>query len=298
MEIVVADVRDNVDIFKTGRFLAAFENYPQGVFVKYVSPYVTQNNKGFMAVPEIGTQVLICKPVNKNEWYYMGAILEAGVADSLSEGKVTGEGLTDPFLDPYKARQVVPQKYFFSSPKGNKIVLSDSYSPTEENKKVMLESSNGMKVELNDSIGCVIVRNSTGHASIMITDAVRGAEGGGANAISVECAGNVNITSRNASMDIQVIDGRQLNITNTSTGVNRLGENDPTAGNINIRSSAGDINLVAQGNNQQINLNATGDGGDVSLTAAGTISLNGQQGVFISSSEGNVNISGENIFLN
>jgi hypothetical protein len=297
MEIVLADVRDNVDLFKTGTFIVTFEQYPHGVEVRYVSPYITQNNKGFMAIPEVGTQVLICKPNNKNDWYFMGSVMEPSVGDSLSEGKITGEGVVDPFLDPYKARGVVPQKYIFSSPKGNKLVLSDSYSPIEENKKVMLESSNGMKVELNDSIGSVIVRNSTGSAKVTLTENFCEGEGG-SDAITMECTGNINITSRNASMDIQVIDGRVLNIVNTSTGANGVGRSDPLAGNINIVSTHNDINIQAQGDNQQINLTAGGEGGDIQMNARGTVVINGEQGVFINSADGDINISGNRIYLN
>jgi hypothetical protein len=298
MEIVVADVKDNVDIFKTGRFLAQFQNYAGPVEVKYVSPYVTQNNKGFMAVPEIGTQVLVCKPVNRNEWYYMGSILEPTVADSKAIGKVKGEGVKDPYTDVYKTRDVVPQKYLFSSPRGNKLVLSDAYSPTEGNFKVMLESSLGMKVELNDSIGALIIRNRTGAAMITITESTGFSEGGGSDSITVECAGNVNITSRNASVDIQVIDGRTLNILNSSTGINRIGQTDPTAGNINITSTYGDVNIQAKGDDQQIRLEATGQSGDIVVNATGTLSMSAAEGVFINSSDGNININGQKIYLN
>lgn len=298
MQIIIADVRENVDIFKTGRILAKFEDYADAVEVKYVSPFVTPNNKGFMAIPEIGTQILICKPDNTNDWYYMGSVLEPSVGDSLSKAKIKPVGVIDPFMDIYKARGAVPQKYVFSSPKGNKLVLSDSYSPTEENLKVMLESSNGMKVELNDSIGCVIVRNSTGHAMITITDSLAGAEGGGSDSISVECTGNVFLTSRQADMNITVEDGRTLNIFNNSTGVNRIGNTDPTAGTINIVSQHNDINILAKGDNQEIRLEATGTGGDVYINAADRLVLNGAKGVSINSTEGNINITGRKIYLN
>lgn len=298
MEIILADVKDNVDIFKTGRFIVQFENYPLPVEVKYVSPYVTPNNKGFFAIPEIGTQVLICKPNNKNDWFYLGSLLEPNIADSIAEGKVTEDGLKDPFVDAYKSREVVPQKYMFSSPKGNKLVLSDAYSPIEENKKVMLESSQGMKVELNDSIGAVLIRNSTGRALIEVTDDNVGTNAGGTDSISAECTGNVFLTSRGAELNITVVEGTTLNIINSSTGVQRLGPNDPTPGNINIISDHGDINIEAKGENQSIRLASSGNGGDIILDSKDTISLNAVNGVFISSSDGNINITGDKIYLN
>ena len=68
MEIKLGTVRSNIDLFRSGRMIVAWEDHPMGVEIKYTSPYVNFYNIVFMSVPEVGTNVLICKPLNSNDW--------------------------------------------------------------------------------------------------------------------------------------------------------------------------------------------------------------------------------------
>lgn len=298
MELIQATVVSNADLTKSGNFSVTWSNMPSPVQVKYTSPFVTTNNVGFMAVPNVGTKVLICKPDNDPNWYFIGSIMEP-MMESIDTGKITEAGNKNPYVNPYRFRGVVPQSQIFSSPKGNKVVLSDGYSQTKAYMGTFLESSRGMKVSLDDTAGAVVISNSTENAVITITETSMGDPTmfGGPAAFSVQVTGNVILASQQGDLDIRVINGRTLNIEN-QTGIGSGSQNDPTVGNINIISSHGDINIEAKGNDQQIRLAATGDSGDIQMSATGTISMNAGEGVFINSGDGDINIRGQKIYLN
>jgi hypothetical protein len=299
MEIKVGNVRSNIDLFKSGRITVAWDEYPLGIGIKYVSPFTTVNNIGFMAIPEVGTDVLICKPANKNDWYYLGSIIENNFADGAGEGKVIDEGVKNPFNDLYRFRGVVPQAYIFSSPKGNKIMLSDGYNPDGSYIGTHLETSRGMRLSLDDSTGTITLGNSTNNAMLVLTEnsmADQTAMGGPAS-FSVQVTGNVSITSQQGDLDLTVINGRTINIENKS-GLGSGAGNDSRTGNINILSKNGDVNIVATGQNQEIRLESNGEGGDVVINAKDTIVMTAANGIIMQSTGGDIDISGNKIYLN
>lgn len=299
MEIKVGNVRSNIDLFKAGRITVSWDEYPLGISIKYVSPFFTPNNIGFMAIPEVGTDVLICKPANKNDWYYLGSIVENTFSDSVGEGKVVDEGVKNPFIDPYRFRGVVPQSYIFSSPKGNKIMLSDGYNPDGSYIGTYLETSRGMRLSMDDSTGTISLGNSTNNAILMITEnsMVDQSAGGGPASFSIQVTGNVDITSQQGNLDLTIINGRTINIENKS-GLGSGAANDSRVGDINIVSRNGDVNIVANGENQEIRLESNGAGGDVVINARDTIVMNAVNGIVMQSSDGNIDISGQKIYLN
>lgn len=293
MNLKIGQVVDNSDILELGR-ISVLADTPEPITVTYVSPF--NGIKGaFIAIPEIGATVLIASIENGTDWYYLGSVFNPALGDSygLNLPKDNKGMLSDRRM--YRARGV-PQRYIFSSPKGNKLVLSDEYSGDYANIKASVESSTGKKIVLSDSpeMDCVIVENELGDR-IKISSRSNGASS--PRSIEIECYGAVNIISRQSSMDLTVVDGKELNITNLSTGSKRAGPNDPTPGNINITSKNADINITTKSKEGVVRVDVEGDDGHIILDSKGTVQINGEKGVSITSGS-NINIEGERIDLN
>jgi hypothetical protein len=194
----------------------------------------------------------------------------------------------------YSAKKI-PQRLVFKSPRGNSLVLSDEHNAGYFNITAELKSGSGKGLKLIDSpfVDSVILENEHGDR-VMITskpDAM------GHNSINVEAKGSVNIISREGAINLQVVDGKEINITNTSTGSKRTGPNDPTPGNINITSQNNDVNVTVKSDTGAIYLQAKGDNGHIVLDSKGSVEVKGDKGVNIESA-GDVKIKGSKIFLN
>jgi uncharacterized protein (DUF2345 family) len=120
---------------------------------------------------------------------------------------------------------------------------------------------------------------------------------GGPASFSVQVTGNVSITSQQGDLDLTVINGRTINIENKS-GLGSGAGNDSRTGNINILSKNGDVNIVATGQNQEIRLESNGEGGDVVINAKDTIVMTAANGIIMQSTGGDIDISGNKIYLN
>lgn len=296
MNIKLGKVVSNTDFLNLGRLMVQCD-LESAITVKYTSPYLANKSGGFIAIPEVGSQILICKPDNAEDWFYIGSTPEPGFGEILGTGfDKTKEG---PLFDKriYRAR-TSPQRQVFSSPKGNKLVLSDEYRADYANIKVALESSQGKKIELNDSpeIDSVIIRDETGQARIKISSTSNGPTA--AKSIEIECLGPLNLISRQSEIRLHVVDGKEINIINESTGAQRGGSSDSTPGNINVISKNGDINMTVKSKNGIIRLDAEGEEGHIVLDSKGTVQISGDKGVSILSNDGDVTIEGNNIFLN
>ena len=297
MNIELAEVKSNADIFEMGTFYVTNKNNDLPFKVYYTTPYYAGRSGGFIAVPEVGSKVLICRPDGENSWYYLGSTLNFGLAQSMSDPAHTPkEKGVNPDNKMYRARGV-PQRYVFKSPKGNALILSDEYNPDYFNVKAELRSAAGKALKLIDSpkVDCIILENEHG-------DRLKISSGGNdatsPRSIELECMGTVNIITKGSNMNLIVVDGKELNITNTSTGSKRANANDPTPGNINITSENSDINLTVKSDTGTIFMDAQGNNGHVVLQSKGQIDIIGEKGVNITANSGDTNIKGTKINLN
>lgn len=297
MNIELAEVKSNADIFKMGTFYVTTKNSENPFKVYYTTPYYAGANGGLIAVPEVGATVLICRPDGESSWYYLGSTLNFGLAQAMSspENTIQDKGV-NPDPRSYKARGV-PQRYMFQSPRGNALVLSDEYNSEYFNTKVELKSSAGKSLKLIDSplVDSIIITNEHGDG-IKISTGSNGSSP--ARSIEIECLGAVNIVSKGSTMNLTVVDGKELNITNTSTGSKRANSSDPTPGNINITSEYNDINLTVKSDTGTIFMDAQGNNGHVVLQSKGQIDIIGEKGVNITAQSGDTNIKGTKINLN
>lgn len=328
MELRRAEVIDTRDASLRGGFLANLGDLDLVVYVKYVTPYIGMFNTGMMAVPEVGSNILIAKTDDKDgHWYYMGGVVDPPqIAISNPRALIREADELAHIPDPttYEA-QPNPQKISITSPKGHKLTFSESYNKTFFNIKAELKSSLGKRIALIDGgegdpqkIDAVLIRNEHGD-KIKITsnpDAISAAR-----SIEVECMGPQKLITRKSDLDFLVHDGRELNIKNTSTGINRNPGSPELYGNINVESQYRDINVTVKGPTGKIFIDALGQegliqidaenriiifagqnvdvyaGGDMNVDVAGDLNLKSGGAVNINGQAG-VNIDGREVHLN
>jgi hypothetical protein len=287
--ISLAEVRDTVDPNRNGTFkarIACLGGTEKSV--NYVSPYASNGDGAFIAIPEFGTQILVCQPTRDGEWYYLGATF------SPEPGQVDGAKIPDSGVYPleraeprvYDARGV-PMRQSFKTADGAGLTLSEEYNPEYISKKTELKSTVNKKLTLNDSpaIDSIILDSGNG-AKITLTDDPKN-QGVPSRAIQVETVGPQKYINVESQTDIVVKDGRELQLLNNSTGA-KAPEGDPDlAGNVNIQSKWKDVNVFTQaeqgrifiecintnGNNQVIQIETKGSGGAIRLKTQGRVEI-------------------------
>ena len=270
MKILEAEVVSFIDNEKEGTILAirrnedSLEEQEEFYEVFYTSPWGTvgKDSPGMYAVPGPGQKILILQPDQSNIWYFLSVI---------HSGPFKGE--TSVPKDLYKKRDV-PQQFIIRDPVGNELLLSHSYKGNF-NYKAELKSRTGKKLSLNDSpkVNQVSLTNEEGDGL-----KIRGRFSGpavtfppapAARSIELKAKGPVNVISRESNLNVGVIDGKDLNIHNASTGLNGLytsilsdqssilGSKLPFLifpyGNINVTSDWRDVNITAGMTHKSLN---------------------------------------------
>jgi hypothetical protein len=297
MNIELAEVQDNSDIIESGAFYVSNGNRDFVFKVHYVSPYLAGDQGGFIAIPEVGSRVLVCQPTGENEWYYLGSTTKFGLGGAIADAGNAKKGrrvLADRKI--YKARGL-PQRVVWKTPKGNALILSDEYNSDYFDLKAELRTGSGKSIRLVDSpkVDCIIIENEHGD-KIKISSTSNDATA--PRSIELECKGTINIITRESSLNLQVIDGKELNIINNSSGSKRSGPNDPTPGNINIVSEQGDVNITTKSDTGSIFLDTKGANSHIVLKSKGQIDIKGDKGVYIDGNPGKTEIKGSEIHLN
>lgn len=300
--ISLAEVRDRTDPSRNGSFLARINHLGNTeTRVNYVSPYASNGAGGMIAIPEEGTEILVCRPSGSTSWYYLGATMSPEIEEA--EGPVIADAGVLPAsrIDPnlYRARGV-PMKIALKSNNGAGLSISEEYNPKFINRKTELTSSVGKRVSLVDSpnIDSIILDSGNG-SKITLTDDPKN-NSLPSRAIQVETVGPQKYVNYESQTDILVgRGGRELQLLNNANGV-AWGEG-AECGNVNIQSKWKDVNVWTQaergrifiqclaedGDEQVIQIETKGTGGNIIITTRGDITLN---------AEGNLNINaGEEI---
>jgi len=259
-----AEVKDRTAIGKDGTFIAKLED-GQEEMVRYTSPYGSGAKAGIIAVPEVGTPILVCQPMGTLKWYYMGSTFEPELPPKNSEVEGGKSILADeaaqsssPFgrVDPNIAKTSgVVNKMLFKGNHGHGLEISDDKDGVSiMGVKTELTSSNGKKITMADSPGIDSIKLDSGNnASITLTQNPQDNPQKGAASIEIDSNGPQLHVCRESDMEVRVLGGgRELNIINSANGVPwgkiaGIPEPNPiaTAGNVNIQSDRGDINLFA-----------------------------------------------------
>lgn len=278
----------NEDGDKQGTLFVAIDYFSDLIPVIYVTPYGGNGTHGLFAIPEIGTQILIAQPEGSTMWFYLGSIVKANTDVLKAEGELKdspGQNSHNLLPDDRIYNGLgIPQRIGMKSPLGNSLILSDDIGENYQNVYTKLKSPKGKTLVLNDSnqIDSVIIRNEHGdHIKISSTSVP--ANGQAARMIEIECIGPVRLISHESSVDLRVVDGREINIENTSTGSKKNPGNPNGFGNINITSEYKDINLKVKGKDGNINIKSEGANSKVKVESQGTLDINVTQDVNIES---------------
>jgi len=295
-DISLAEVRDTVDVTRNGSFLAYVNILDQEQIIQYVSPYASNGAGAFISIPEVGTLVLVCQPTRSGEWYYLGSTF------SPEPEQVEGAKIPDADLYPleransrvYEARGV-PMRQQFKGSNGGGLTMSEEYNPTFISKKTELTSEVNKKVSLIDSpaIDSIILDSGNG-SRITLSDNPQN-QSIPSRAIQVETVGPQKYINVESQTDVVVVDGRELQVLNNSTGANAP-EGDPDkAGNVNIQSKWKDINVFTQAEQGRIFIECLNEGGDSQLIQ---IETNGTGGAIVIKTKGDIRLdAGGNIDL-
>ena len=292
-EIRKAEVRDRTDVGATGTFLAKISGIGEGSqIINYVSPYGSGAKAGFIGVPELGTQILVCKPSGSNEWYYIGSTF---APEEVGKDQPAGSppfSRVDPNINKVSG---VPAKVILHGNNGQGLEISDEQDgKTTNNIKTELTSSNGKKITMHDSPGIDAIKLDSGNnASITLTQNPQNNPQKSAASIEVDCNGPQLHVSRESDLEMKVLGGgRELNIQNNANGVawGNFQHANPInpCGNVNIQSSYGDVNIMSKapiisrvfietldsaGGAQLIQLKTNGPTGTIVLKTAGTLAI-------------------------
>jgi hypothetical protein len=183
----------------------------------------------------------------------------------------------------------------FKGSNGGGLTMSEEYNPTFISKKTELTSEVNKKVSLIDSpaIDSIILDSGNG-SRITLSDNPQN-QSIPSRAIQVETVGPQKYINVESQTDVVVVDGRELQVLNNSTGANAP-EGDPDkAGNVNIQSKWKDINVFTQAEQGRIFIECLNEGGDSQLIQ---IETNGTGGAIVIKTKGDIRLdAGGNIDL-
>jgi len=243
-----AQVMDTMDISQEGKMKVFCEAIGDDLFdVIYVSPFYTNPQSGFIAIPEKGAEILITQVENSDEWYYLGSVVsrKRGIPDpedpdiqtDLCRDVMPPEGIYD--------SRGIPQKLIWKSPMGHTITMSDQYNKDFNNVKLELRSGSGKKILMHDSadVGMILIENEDklGDGIKIVSDKSKNYP---TRSILTTSHGYQVFTCKESEIKMIVMDGQDMHFTNNSTGMNSLEEHRDKSGNINFTSKHKDINIT------------------------------------------------------
>lgn len=271
MKLYEAQVISNNDYGETGHLTVICNDIGEApITVSYTSPYGAMINRGekggFFAIPDPGEKVLITQAENSSRWYFLSVIHEA--AGQQTDNQIVEDKNVKPVPKSlYALRRGKPQQVILRDQKGNQLKLSSAYNKNF-NIKAELKSQGGKKLLLSDSPKAdhISLKTEKGDG-LKITSKECGASP--PRSVELESKGPVKLFSRESTIDMQVIDGREVNIRNSSTGFNSdAGTN---YGNINVESIWKDLNFTVHSSEGKIMIRAKGADGLIQLNSDGDI---------------------------
>lgn len=279
--------------------------------VKYVSFYAGKD-AGAMFVPETNTDILydIAENDAERHYYYIGSVLNPSI-DTLQGQQLTTAD-KDPSLGAMNTNPADPEdgadnnqsmSYGIASPLGHHMLLRDNRTKDSDNTGVRLGSARGHGLTLDDSSNTqkVNLHSKDQAATLKLTDINSEDKEIGPEGAMLRAIRNLILESKEGDMIFRVKDGRNLKITNSSTGSHSgpLLSSKGESGNIEILSDRGDITIANHGNgvfidclgSQQLNGST---GASFQVRSNNKIQLFSQNGIDIKSL-GDINISGKNV---
>jgi hypothetical protein len=131
--ISLAEVTDRTNVSENGSFVARISALGGSeVTVMYTSPYASNGQGAFIAVPEVGVEVIVVRPSCSDSWYYMGSTF------SPEPRQTTGAGIPDAKTPPLgrvpstgtpEANRGGPGSPRVTGIEGEGLVIANDYAP-------------------------------------------------------------------------------------------------------------------------------------------------------------------------
>lgn len=287
-QICVGIVKNTVDPDENGTFWVGLKGTDDVVPVNYVTPYTSLSVGGFVAIPEPGVEVLICKPLHQDEWYYMGASVAR--PENWADQDPGDSPVKQATRGAYDARGI-PMRYGFRSPEGAGILIYEDDNGDLKAKKTVITSTDGggKKIVIDDGPSDCITLESGNNSRIRIFRT-----GGMPGGIEYDSLGSQRFSVRGSNMSFIVgKDGDDLTIHNIANGASNSSETldngQPVfpAGNVNLQSKHKDVNVIAKEGSVYITsmnpedgviqIESRGDG--LVLKTAGKVHIQAEEGI-------------------
>lgn len=285
-----------IDSNESGQFLVNLleRGIPTSVPVTYVSPFFDVNRGGNLAIPVKGAEVLVMFDESLGEYFYMGTIV----------GKSKFVQNNDPKFDaPIVGNKRAyndsgaPSVMSFTNSDGAGLKINNYLGGTRKPlvKSVVLETPMGHRLELGDTPtrDQVSLKNRNQEGIIITASKTPTLE---ERCIDIRTLNSIRTTSVQGEYRVDLIDGRDITIKNSSSSMKGgleidtpLGAFNPIpAGNLNLITKFKDINIYTE----ELPNTITGQAGRILIsTPQGVIQLkSGSDGVTIYS-EGKINIA-------
>lgn len=280
-------VTSNSDITRSGILTVQIDGFGEGsIEVVYTSPFYHLNGGGFLAIPEIGSKILIHYDENENKYYYLSTIVEMpenSQRGGLKEWKLIGDNYV------YTEREI-PQRVEFTDGFGAGLKISQRNLPSYISAKVDLDSRAGKRLSLSDSPNSdmVLIRNEHGDGMVISSEP---SEIHSERSIEVKSKGSQKHIVFQSDMYLAVIEGRDITIENFSTGTFKQADTPGRFGNINLRSQNADINIVSNGDDGRVFL--VTPKARIQIDSDGSIKLESDSNVQIVA-KGDINVKSDN----
>ena len=246
MEISKAEVISSWDVIRPSQLVChILESTPESEeTVKYTSPFnnIDAAGGGFTGYPREGDLVLIVKPSNGNEWYYMSTIVGVDVTTDY-----------DLIVNPAKGSAIDPEDTRMRSVglKGNAgqhLEFVDKATETTKNQGVFLSDGTGGKLNMVKGDNGSVNLESSNNTRVKLNKITNKA--GFMNppdSLLAESNGNASLKSRGGAVRVSVgATGRKIKIVNNASRFAlRAGFWDIEGGDIDIESKRNSVNIRA-----------------------------------------------------
>lgn len=298
-----AIVENVVDPERNGGFSASITSLGGTIRpVTYVSPYGSNSEGAFIAIPEKGTEILVCKPDENSGWYFLGATFapEPGQAEggAIPDGKEVEP--VERVLPNLCRSRGVPMQMAMKNPTGAGLTMSEEYTPGDTgetgyfNKKVELTSSINKKIKLIESPEIDSILLDSGNNSKITLSNDPKAKSLAHASVQVETLGPQKFLNTGSQTDIYVGEGgRELQLINKGNGAS-WGDG-AICGNVNIQSEKKDVNIFTKAEEGRIFIHCLNGGGSNQVIEIQTY---GQDGHIRIKTKGKVDIDAKNIGIN
>jgi len=312
---VKGKVTSNVDAQRSGRFQAIFDEISdEAVEVIYTSPGYRLGGGGMFFIPEEGDTILAVQDTLTNEVFYQATVVK-------DEGPVNTLPVPDfteiPDVNAYSAYQK-PVKVKYENQKGFGLCITSEYTsyngPLAPRiiDSVSLHTPLRKKISLDDSpeVDAITIKNQHKDGIIITGDSTKTFP---AQMVQVKSSGPHNYTCMQSHMRMEVIEGTDITVENTSTG--KMGqtppedqwpngsENQPPKrwGGIYLRSKNGDVSVASKADDGRIFITTpnaqlqiveadSGEGSDIIISTNGSISMESEGDIDMRSNNGSIRL--------